>query len=138
MNLMESNAARIGISVAAGIVYAVPTVLALVIAILLIKALVKYLRAGDVRREKTIIRRSLSEALKENRIRCKMTQEFVAEAMGVSRQAVSKWETGASDPSTANLCELAKLYGVPAEELLLSASGALREADGEQGGGKDA
>lgn len=138
MNLMESNAARIGVSVVAGIVYAVPTVLALAIAILLIRALVKYLRSGDVRREKTIIRRSLSEALKENRIRCKMTQEFVAEALGVSRQAVSKWETGASDPSTANLCELARLYGVPAEELLLAASSAIREPDGEKEGGKGA
>ncbi|MDE6585130.1 MAG: helix-turn-helix domain-containing protein, partial [Clostridia bacterium] len=38
--------------------------------------------------------------------------------MGVSRQAVSKWETGISDPSTANLIALAKLYGVSAEELL--------------------
>jgi len=32
-----------------------------------------------------------------------MTQEFVAESLGVSRQAVSKWESGASDPSTTNL-----------------------------------
>ena len=47
-----------------------------------------------------------------------MTQEFVAETLGVSRQAVSKWETGTSDPSTANLLELAKLYEVSAEELL--------------------
>ena len=44
--------------------------------------------------------------------------EFVAEAVGVSRQAVSKWETGAADPSTANLLALAKLYGVSPEELL--------------------
>ena len=47
-----------------------------------------------------------------------MTQEFVAEALGVSRQAVSKWETGAADPSTSNLLALAKLFGIPAEELL--------------------
>ena len=51
-------------------------------------------------------------------MRCKMTQEFVAESIGVSRQAVSKWENGTSDPSTANLFSLAKLYGVRAEELL--------------------
>lgn len=47
-----------------------------------------------------------------------MTQEFVAEAVGVSRQAVSKWESGASDPSTTNLMALAKLFGVTPEELL--------------------
>ena len=38
-----------------------------------------------------------------------MTQEFVAEALGVSRQAVSEWESGQSDPSTTNLLALAKL-----------------------------
>lgn len=47
----------------------------------------------------------------------------VAEAVGVSRQAVSKWETGAADPSTANLLALAKLYGVSAEELLRGTRG---------------
>lgn len=47
-----------------------------------------------------------------------MTQEFVAESLGVSRQAVSKWETGASDPSTSNLFALARLFGVRAEDLL--------------------
>ena len=47
-----------------------------------------------------------------------MTQEFVAEAIGVSRQAVSKWESGATDPSTSNLLALAKLYGVSVTELL--------------------
>lgn len=47
-----------------------------------------------------------------------MTQEFVAEAVGVSRQAVSKWESGVSDPSTTNLMALAKLFGVTPEELL--------------------
>lgn len=47
-----------------------------------------------------------------------MTQEFVSEALGVSRQAVSKWENGTSDPSTSNLLALTKLYGISAEELL--------------------
>lgn len=47
-----------------------------------------------------------------------MTQEFVAETLGVSRQAVSKWENGTSDPSTSNLFALAKLYGVSVEDLL--------------------
>lgn len=86
--------------------------------ILLIRALKKYLKSGEVRKEKAIIKKSLGEALKENRIRCNMTQEFVAERIGVSRQAVSKWENGTSDPNTSNLVALAKLYSISAEELL--------------------
>lgn len=86
--------------------------------VLLIKALRKYLASGEVRKEKSVVCRSLGEALKAHRTRCKMTQEFVAEHLGVSRQAVSKWENGTSDPSTSNLLALAKLYGISAEELL--------------------
>ncbi len=86
--------------------------------ILLIKALRKYLRSGEIRKEKAIVCTSLGEALKENRTQCKMTQEFVAEHLGVSRQAVSKWENGSSDPSTSNLLALAKLYGISPEDLL--------------------
>ena len=66
-----------------------------------VKALRKYNRSGEVRKEKAETRRSLGEALKEHRVRCKMTQEFVAESLGVSRQAVSKWETGTADPSSS-------------------------------------
>lgn len=47
-----------------------------------------------------------------------MTQEFVAEVIGVSRQAVSKWENGSSDPSTSNLIALAKLFDVAPEDLI--------------------
>lgn len=86
--------------------------------VLLVKALRKYLKSGEVRKEKAQVCKSLGEALKEHRVRCKMTQEFVAERLGVSRQAVSKWENGTSDPSTSNLLALAKLYGVSPEELL--------------------
>ena len=86
-----------------------------------IKALKKYNRSEEVRKEKAETRRSLGEVLRDHRVRCKMTQEFVAESLGVSRQAVSKWETGAADPSTSNLLALAKLFGVSAEDLLRSA-----------------
>lgn len=86
--------------------------------ILIVKALKKYIGSKEVREEKREMRASLGEVLREERTRCKMTQEFVAEALGVSRQAVSKWENGSSDPSTSNLLALAKLYGVSAEELL--------------------
>lgn len=90
---------------------------------LIIRALKTYIRSKEVRQEKKAVARSLAEALRESRIRCKMTQEFVAETIGVSRQAVSKWENGSADPSTSNLLALAKLYGISAEELLKSVSG---------------
>ena len=89
-----------------------------------IKALRKYNGSQEVRKEKAEDRRSLGEVLKEHRLRCQMTQEFVAESLGVSRQAVSKWETGAADPSTSNLLALARLFGVSAEELLRSVESA--------------
>ena len=47
-----------------------------------------------------------------------MTQEFEAEALGVSRQTVSKWENGSADPSTTTWLAVATLYGVVAVELL--------------------
>lgn len=64
--------------------------------VLIIRALLKYIHLKDVRKEKNEIQKSLGEVLKENRLRCHMTQEFVAETIGVSRQAVSKWESGVS------------------------------------------
>lgn len=85
---------------------------------LLVKALRKYLKSAPVRKEKEQVRQSLGETIREQRKACKMTQEFVAESLGVSRQAVSKWESGASDPSTANLLALAKLFQVDAAKLL--------------------
>ena len=86
--------------------------------LLAVKALRKYLRGGEVRKERAAIRKSLGETLKEYRVRNNMTQEFVAERLGVSRQAVSKWENGTSEPSTSNLFALAKLYGISVTELL--------------------
>ena len=86
--------------------------------VLVIRVLLKYINSKDVRQEKSAVRKSLGETLKEHRTSCKMTQEFVAETIGVSRQAVSKWESGTSDPSTSNLFALAKLYGISVEDLL--------------------
>ncbi len=91
--------------------------------LLIVKALKKYVNSKEARQEKKAVAKSLGEALKENRIRCLMTQEFVAETLGVSRQSVSKWESGASDPNTSNLIALAKLYGISAEELLKNVEG---------------
>ena len=85
---------------------------------LVIKALRKYTRSVPVRKEKAENAKRLGEVVKQHRLNCKMTQEFVADTLGVSRQAVSKWESGASAPSTTNLMALAKVFDVSAEELL--------------------
>jgi transcriptional regulator with XRE-family HTH domain len=47
----------------------------------------------------------------------KLSQEYVATMLGVSRQAVSKWETDASVPDTVNYINLAKIFGVSVEYL---------------------
>ena len=96
--------------------------------ILIVKALKKYISSKEVREEKKAVAKSLGEALKENRVRCQMTQEFVAETLGVSRQSVSKWENGSSDPNTSNLIALAKLYKVSPEALLQCVEPAPEEA----------
>lgn len=88
---------------------------------LITKALRKYTKSAPMRKEKAENAKTLGKVLKQHRVDCKMTQEFVAEALGVSRQAVSKWESGLSDPNTTNLMALAKLFGVEAEELLKEA-----------------
>ncbi len=86
--------------------------------ILLCKSLKKYIGSREIRKENSCVKKALGEVLKELRASCKITQEFVAESLGVSRQAVSKWENGTSDPSMSNLIALAKLYGVTVEEIL--------------------
>lgn len=72
--------------------FVIVTIAAITLFVLIIRALLKYIRSGAVRKEKERMTKSLGELLKENRIRCKMTQEFVAEQIGVSRQAVSRWK----------------------------------------------
>ena len=46
-----------------------------------------------------------------------LSQEALAQALEVSRQAVTKWEDGSSLPSTANLFALSGFFGVPLAEL---------------------
>ena len=47
-----------------------------------------------------------------------LSQEALADRLGVSRQAVSKWERVESSPDTDNLIALAALYGITLDELL--------------------
>ena len=47
-----------------------------------------------------------------------MSQEELAEQLGVSRQAVSRWEVGSALPDASNILQLSKLFGVSADYLL--------------------
>ncbi len=58
-----------------------------------------------------------SEKLQSLRKDKNITQEQIAEVLGISRQSVSKWETGASYPDTQNLIRLAEILGVTVDEL---------------------
>lgn len=60
----------------------------------------------------------ISENLFSLRKGQKLSQEQVAEAIGVSRQAVAKWESGEAVPDLMNCAALAKLYDVTLDELV--------------------
>jgi len=54
----------------------------------------------------------------------------MAEALGVSRQAVSKWENGTSDPSTSNLIALSKLFEISTEDMLKKVGSNTQSSEG--------
>ncbi len=61
---------------------------------------------------------SLGTRIRDARQRRGLSQEKVAELVGVSRQAVAKWESGQSAPSTENLLRLAEVLGTTADLLM--------------------
>ena len=61
----------------------------------------------------------LSEKLYQLRRQSGFSQEQAAEQLCVSRQAISKWESGQSTPDPDKLVALSKLYGVTIDYLLL-------------------
>ena len=56
--------------------------------------------------------------LKAIRLSNKMTQDDIAEALGVSRSTVAMWETGKALPRADKLIELAKLFNCTIDDLL--------------------
>lgn len=60
----------------------------------------------------------LSEKILNLRKARKMSQEELADNLGVSRQAVSRWEVGSALPDASNILQLSKLFGVSADYLL--------------------
>ncbi len=95
----------------------VPFALGIVLVVLAIRWFIRQEREAK-RPELKAERASLGEVIRARREACGMTQELVAQKLGVSRQAVGKWESGKSEPSTTNLMALAELFGTDAAELL--------------------
>lgn len=61
---------------------------------------------------------TLGERIKASRARAGLSQEKLAELVGVSRQAVTKWEADQTAPSTENLFRLAAVLGTTVEGLM--------------------
>ncbi|MBQ7661717.1 MAG: helix-turn-helix domain-containing protein [Clostridia bacterium] len=89
----------------------------------------------------------LSENIRTYRKANHMSQDELAEKLNVSRQSVSLWETGQTQPSIENIVTLAKIFGISTDQLLDSAAAEaavpdVREgeqtpaADGEEKSGK--
>ncbi|UBB16159.1 helix-turn-helix transcriptional regulator [Comamonas odontotermitis] len=78
----------------------------------------------------------LGSRLKAARKEAEASQEFVAETLGVTRQSVSAWETGASCPSALQLGQLAAMYCVCAHKLLFGEPFQPVRLDNYLGGGR--
>lgn len=61
---------------------------------------------------------SLEENIVRLRMEKRLTQEELADLLGVSRQSVSKWESGASTPELDKLVRLSKIFGITMDELV--------------------
>ncbi len=75
---------------------------------------------------------AMAQRLVNRRKAAGLSQEALAAQLGVSRQAVSKWERSESSPDTDNLIALAALYGVSLDELLYGE--AASDANGSEDG----
>lgn len=70
-----------------------------------------------------------AEKLKFIRKQAGMSQEQLAEKLGVSRQAVTKWETDAGIPDVENLMAISALFDISIDELLSNERGAKKPAE---------
>ncbi len=61
---------------------------------------------------------NISNTIKDLRKTHHLSQEQLAYRIGVSRQAITKWETGLGMPDIQNICYLAKLFGITVDSLL--------------------
>ena len=61
---------------------------------------------------------TVGEKIAKLRKQAGLSQEAFAERLGISRQAVSKWENGTAQPTNENLAQIARLFDVTMSSLL--------------------
>jgi len=86
--------------------------------LILIKNNVCYRQACNRHGKEKMANKSLEQYLKDLRKSCNYSQEFVASHLNITRQTYSHYETGRITPPVNSLYNLAKLYGIPVENLL--------------------
>lgn len=62
----------------------------------------------------------MNNRIKQFRLKNKLTQQQLADLMDVTRQAVTRWESGTVEPSTENLISLAEIFNCSVDELICS------------------
>ncbi|MDD3415911.1 MAG: helix-turn-helix transcriptional regulator [Lachnospiraceae bacterium] len=60
----------------------------------------------------------IGKRIQESRLNAKLTQEHVAETLGVSRQTISNWENGKTYPDIVSVVKMSDLYSVSLDRLL--------------------
>ena len=61
---------------------------------------------------------NIGKKIKELRKQRGITQEQLAESIGISFQAVSKWETGSSVPDVETMVKISELYGITVNDIV--------------------
>lgn len=61
----------------------------------------------------------LASQIRKHRKLSNLSQENLAEILEVSRQTVSTWETGKKSPTLSKIVDMAELFGVTLDELIL-------------------
>lgn len=72
---------------------------------------------------------TFAEKLKSIRKQSGMSQEQLGEKLGVSRQAVTKWETDAGIPDMENIITVSALFDISIDELLSNENGLKKQAE---------
>lgn len=86
------------------------------------KAAANEQRQAMTTQERICLKR-IGDALSHARLERRMTQEEVAEKLGVNPETIGRFERGHTAPPLLRLFELATLYGVPPESLIAGGGG---------------